>query len=146
MSDSLKRAVVLLSSIAGLTTCTGLGLLTESGRVERGRETYVERCAACHGVAGTGGGPVAAVLKRPPADLTRIAARREGRFDVREVAAFIDGRTYVAEHGPREMPVWGRSLGDPEYPPGSRIPRFTSSVLYLVADYLRSIQVEDPAP
>jgi hypothetical protein len=49
-----------------------------------------------------------------PADLTRIAARRGGRFDRREVAAWIDGRTRAEAHGSAEVPVWGE--------PGLRAP------------------------
>jgi hypothetical protein len=46
-------------------------------------------------------------LRRPPRDLTTLARRRGGRFDERYVIAVIDGQQLVAEHGPRDMPVWG---------------------------------------
>lgn len=35
-----------------------------------GRRLYVEHCVGCHGVDGTGNGPLARTLAKPPADLT----------------------------------------------------------------------------
>ena len=40
-------------------------------------------------------------------DLTRIAARRGGRFPEDEVGRIIDGLSPLAAHGTRHMPVWG---------------------------------------
>jgi hypothetical protein len=31
---------------------------------------------------------------------------------VAEITAYIDGRTWVAAHGQREMPVWGERFGE----------------------------------
>ena len=50
---------------------------------------------------------MAAHLRRPPSDLTALAQRNAGQFDADAVRSTIDGRTLVAEHGSREMPVWG---------------------------------------
>jgi mono/diheme cytochrome c family protein len=72
-----------------------------------GEALYARHCAACHGASGRGDGPVAPALLRPPSDLTTFARRHGGRFDAARMAAVIDGRSPVAEHGPREMPVWG---------------------------------------
>jgi hypothetical protein len=33
-------------------------------------------------------------------------------FRADDVAAYVDGRTYVEAHGSREMPVWGRAMDD----------------------------------
>lgn len=73
----------------------------------RGYDTYRSLCATCHGPLGAGDGPEGASLGQRPADLRRIAERRDGRFDRREVAAIIDGRGIGQLHRPREMPVWG---------------------------------------
>jgi mono/diheme cytochrome c family protein len=78
---------------------------------ERGRGWFEAYCSECHGSTAKGGGPLAAGMRPPPADLTRIAARR-GRFVADSVAAYIDGRLDVERHGPRGMPVWGRKLDD----------------------------------
>lgn len=76
-----------------------------------GAEMFGRYCASCHGVSGKGDGPVASALEVPPADLTRIAARRGGTFPDSEIARFIDGRFDLPAHGSREMPVWGRRFG-----------------------------------
>jgi len=83
------------------------GVLVDAGRAE-----FLRYCASCHGVDAHGKGPVAETLRTPPADLTQIAKRHGGKFPAGEIAAFIDGRTMVSAHGTREMPVWGRILGE----------------------------------
>jgi len=80
--------------------------------VDAGRADFLRYCASCHGVDAHGKGPVAETLRTPPADLTRIAKRHGGKLPAGEIAAFIDGRTMVSAHGTREMPVWGRILGE----------------------------------
>lgn len=72
-----------------------------------GRALFVRHCASCHGLSGEGDGPLAESLWRSPTDLTTIANRSGRRFDEADVMAVIDGRRLIAEHGPREMPVWG---------------------------------------
>ena len=44
--------------------------------LQRGRALYAEQCAACHGVAGRGDGPVAATLDPPPTDFTDMERYR----------------------------------------------------------------------
>ena len=104
-----------------------------------GRAQFVEHCASCHGMKGRGDGPAATSLKIAPADLTRIATRRDGTFPDGDIAAIIDGRTEVPAHGSREMPVWGRDfsarLGEDEI--GDQLTR--GRVLILV-EYLKTIQ------
>jgi hypothetical protein len=55
--------------------------------------------------------------------------------------AVIDGKRFVAEHGPREMPVWGvvfdAELKDQPYPQYTGLLR-----AQVLADYLRSLQQE----
>lgn len=93
---------VSLLLVAGL-----LGCAPEEAPPATGELLFVRHCASCHGADAEGDGELAAVLRQPPADLTRIAERAGGRFDPRRVMAVIDGRREVAAHGPREMPVWG---------------------------------------
>jgi mono/diheme cytochrome c family protein len=106
---------------------------------EMGAEVYVRRCASCHGVSGTGDGPVTVSLKVPPSDLTRIAERRGGEFPAGEIARFIDGRFDVPAHGSREMPVWGKRFGEwiPEASVSEEIARGKIATLL---EYLESIQ------
>lgn len=74
-------------------------------------EDYRAACAPCHGVDGRGTGPVAASLKTPPADLTRLAARHGGTFPHDDVVAVIAGERAIDAHGTREMPIWTIRLG-----------------------------------
>ena len=118
--------------------------LLASGCAERppspsGAAMYQRYCASCHGTAGRGDGPVAPSLARPPTDLTKMAKRAGGRFDEQTVLATIDGRRQVAEHGPREMPVWG-AVFDAELE--SQLYTQYSGLLQSRAlmDYLRSLQ------
>jgi mono/diheme cytochrome c family protein len=126
----------------------GLGLallvLCSSGCADRtldeatGAILYRRHCAACHGVAGRGDGPLAASLRKPPTDLTALA-RAAGGFSEAAVMMAIDGRRLVAEHGPREMPVWGaifqeQHVGEPFAMYG---PILDARAL---ADYLRTLQ------
>jgi mono/diheme cytochrome c family protein len=74
----------------------------------QGDQLYKAYCASCHGLAGKGNGPMAAWLKVPPPDLTRIAARNDGKFPLARVDRIISGEeTLASGHGTRLMPVWG---------------------------------------
>lgn len=109
---------------------------------DMGSEYYQRYCASCHGIAGKGDGPAAAALQPPPKDLTRIAARRGGKFPDGEIARYVDGRFETAAHGSRAMPVWGESFGAniPEAGVSEEVVR--GRILVLV-EYLKSIQVRD---
>ena len=116
-----------------------LGCSSRSVEEPSGREVYLRHCASCHGDLGTGDGPVAASLRRPPTDLTRIAQRAGGSFDERRVMQVIDGRALVAEHGTRSMPVWGVVFE--EELEGEPYAGYTSLLRSRnLTDYLRSIQ------
>lgn len=104
-----------------------------------GKVIFQEVCASCHGKDGRGAGPVAQSLKTPPADLTRIAARRAGYFSAATVTSLIDGREIVTAHGPREMPVWGESLAQAVSDKELRDARVTRAI-QMVVKYLETIQ------
>jgi mono/diheme cytochrome c family protein len=74
----------------------------------QGDKLYNAYCASCHGADAKGKGPMAAWLKVPPADLTRIAARNGGNFPLERVGRIISGEEVLPSgHGTRPMPVWG---------------------------------------
>ena len=74
----------------------------------RGDNLYNAYCASCHGENAKGKGPMAAWLKVQPADLTRIAARNDGKFPLERVDRIISGEEALPSgHGTRAMPVWG---------------------------------------
>lgn len=102
---------------------------------------YRIHCASCHGSDARGGGPVAEMLTVPPPDLSRLRDPEEKGFPAERVRRAIDGRSQIAAHGKREMPVWGLSFQvagldrnqEPEV--AERLDR--------LVDYLRSIQRAD---
>jgi mono/diheme cytochrome c family protein len=107
--------------------------------VEVGGRAFATHCASCHGADGKGAGPVAAALRTPPADLTRIAARRGGDFPADDIAEWIDGRMASPAHGTREMPVWGYRFAE-GLPPGELSQELVRGRILTVVEYLRSIQ------
>lgn len=74
---------------------------------QRGRQMFLEYCAACHGVSAKGNGPAAPALKIPPADLTTLAAHNDGRFPSVKVMQAIKAGPSIPAHGTETMPVWG---------------------------------------
>ena len=127
------------SSRALLIVLLAAGCSSRYAEEPSGRDVYLRHCASCHGDLGQGDGPVAASLKKAPTDLTGIAQRAGGRFDERRVMQVIDGRALVAEHGPRNMPVWGVVFE--EELEGEPYAGYTSLLRSRnLTDYLRSIQ------
>ena len=116
-----------------------LGEAASKALVEVGRKSFASNCASCHGLSAQGGGPTARALKTPPPDLTRIAARREGSFDVEELSRFIDGRLVPGAHGSREMPVWGSAFGG-KYGGGETGDEISRGRIVALLEYLRTLQ------
>ena len=104
-----------------------------------GGEMYQQYCASCHGSGGEGNGPVAPALKEFPADLTKIAARRDGKFPEADIARWIDGRFDVVAHGTREMPVWGRKFAD-HIAEGTETDEVVRGRVLTIVEYLKTIQ------
>jgi mono/diheme cytochrome c family protein len=104
-----------------------------------GAEMFKQYCASCHGTSGEGNGPVAGSLKKPPADLTRIAARHGGKFPDADIARWIDGRFDAPAHGTREMPVWGRQFQD-GFSRGTDPDEVVRGRLLTLIEYLKTIQ------
>jgi len=118
--------------IKWLSVVTWLFAFTVYGWAEDtvpGKTEYLSSCAACHGEDGKGEGVVASVLKEPPTDLTTLSRRNGGHFPLAAVTEIIDGRTLIAAHGTRDMPIWGFDVRVQ-----NRIP--------LIVDYLTRIQVQ----
>lgn len=81
------------------------------GEAAAGEVIYMRYCAACHGRALAGDGPVASGLRKPPDDLTLLARKHGGEFPYDKVASTIDGRQTTRMHGTPDMPVWGEVFG-----------------------------------
>ena len=71
-----------------------------------GKEMFDSYCAPCHGKDGKGIGPAATSLKNPPANLTQLSKKNNGKFPAEHVTTVL--RTGVSgAHGSSDMPVWG---------------------------------------
>ena len=104
-----------------------------------GAEDYQQLCAACHGPAGRGDGPVAQVLSKPVPDLTGISARNAGEFPSEDLMRQIDGRDRIDAHGSQQMPVWGYEFWI-DAGTGQFSEAQVSERLAALVDYLESIQ------
>jgi mono/diheme cytochrome c family protein len=113
MRTTLRTLVLILTAVLALWSLAQAQTGDDSGNAARGRAAYSLYCLSCHGKTGKGDGPVAATLKVPPTDLTRLASAHGGKFPADRVYARIDGREPVIAHGPSDMPVWGMSFQDP---------------------------------
>ena len=72
-----------------------------------GRDMFMSYCSSCHGKDAKGDGPAAAALKVPPADLTSLAKKNNGKYPAMRVTTVLNGQANLAAHGNQEMPVWG---------------------------------------
>jgi mono/diheme cytochrome c family protein len=111
-----SRHLLPVIAVAVAALATGCAAQTRPGSAAtiEGAGLYQQHCASCHGAAGRGDGPVAPLMAVAVPDLTRIAARRGGRFPEDEVARIIDGLSPLAAHGTRHMPVWGYEFFGPD--------------------------------
>jgi mono/diheme cytochrome c family protein len=137
----LRLAALAIAVACSATASTAAEPKWDPVLAEMGAERFANHCSSCHGLDARGEGPVRPVLRTPPADLTRIAARRDGEFPVGEISRFIDGRFEVTAHGTREMPVWGQLFSAPIPEPGAgdEIARGTIATL---VEFLKSVQRE----
>ena len=118
-----------------LSLSAGLAFAQEDEIAGGGRFQYQSHCAVCHGVDGQGNGRMASELLIKPSDLTQLAKENGGSFPFWDVYGVIDGRSDVAAHGSRAMPVWGAWFQVEE---GSEL-LATGRILELIY-YLKSIQ------
>ena len=89
------------------TMIVGFSAAGRTQGIDAEKTAYLSSCAPCHGEDAKGNGVLSPVLKVPSADLTTLARRNDGIFPIAAVNEIIDGRTLIAAHGTREMPIWG---------------------------------------
>lgn len=125
----------------GVLLCAGIAcVLTVHGNASAGeptadgRELYVNHCAICHGLDGTGQGPLAQAMKIVPADLTQIAVRHAGEFPDAKVRDVIRNGGAVLGHGSTAMLPWGLYFSE------RHNPSVAKARIKALAEYLRSIQ------
>ena len=129
-------AALALALVAGFPAGS---VAQEDAYIEAGKALYHQHCGACHGIQGKGNGPVAPLFDPRPAELTRIAARRDAVFPEAALLRIIDGRDPVIAHGTRDMPIWGRRFGEAR-PPGPGAEAEAHGQVLLLVHYLKSIQ------
>jgi hypothetical protein len=106
-----------------------------------GKENFQHYCAVCHGVDARGNGPAAPALKGPIPDLTTIATRHGGKFDLIEIERYIQGAdSRPTAHGTADMPVWG-----PVFRSATSEPSVTTLRVKNLTNYLKSIQAKPPS-
>ena len=127
-------SIVILASLA-------LANSTQAQDIRAGTQTYERCCAACHGIDGTGFGPMRAVLTLHPTDLTALKSSNNGHFPVERVVRRIDGRDPLVSHG-SPMPIYGSFFEDRDV--GLRTERgqtmLTSQPVVDLVAYLETLQ------
>lgn len=110
-------------------------------RAASGHQDFLELCAPCHGVSGSGDGELASGLAHPPADLTHISARHKGDFPMAYVMSKIWG--YEKGKAPAAlMPKFAPLMEGPTVlvDTGDGIQTPTPLRLVEIANYLETIQ------
>lgn len=144
--NSRIRPFVFIGLIFLLQSAYG----AEKAHNHSGHLDFESHCGSCHGKDGKGHGPMAAELKRQPADLTLLSKKNGGAFPYLEIRRHIDGQadqSFIRSHGNHEMPVWGRVFrgergivdGRQSSPMGHA---YAKLKILNVVDYLASIQIE----
>ena len=143
----LGGAIVGFTASAALAQGGGGPEIGPSGQIISGKLQFRQYCAQCHGMDAKGDGPVAAALKKKPADLTTLAKKNGGVFPEQEVRDFIDGTKLAASHGTREMPIWGyafmfrqASVGGQSANPLSE--QEVKQKIDRLVEYIKTIQVQ----
>ena len=138
MKRSLSN-LILGAGLVGSTFFTAAGVNADPS--EWVKADYVNSCAACHGVDGTGNGPMAGELKGKPTDLTMLAKQNGGNFPYLKVYRTIDGtwdQGNMRAHGSKEMPIWGdvfrRTAG------GENVYMQTKGRIMAIIQYIDSLQ------
>ena len=133
--NSLQMRIVLLLGCWLISAPAVAG----SDHFGKGRELYLQHCAACHGIKGDGHGPLQHELSTPPTDLRLLSKRYGNPLPEDQIARFMDGRADVKAHGPRDMPVWGEEMW--QYPERKGNPNQVSDSVAEIIHYLQAIQI-----
>jgi mono/diheme cytochrome c family protein len=124
------------AGIAYVLAAHGMALAEEpvAEELSGGRDLFVGHCAICHGLDGTGQGPLAQAMKIVPADLTQIAAKHTGDFPDAKVRDVIRNGGAVLGHGSTAMLPWGLYFSE------RRNPAVAKARIKALTEYIKSIQ------
>lgn len=103
----------------------------------QGKSDFQWHCTMCHGPDGKGGGPMAKMLIKRPADLTAISKQKGGAFPFWEVYRVIAGNEEVPGHETFQMPNFWRRFSKDEKDWGFLPPQVRVLVL---THYVESLQ------
>ena|ERR1017187_1960288 len=140
MHSQWLQVLAISTSVIG---ASAVAHAQQSTPVDVGKFEYESHCAVCHGLNGEGNGPYTSILKKNIPGLTTLSKSNGGVFPFPRVYETIDGRQQVQEHGPKDMPIWGReftSLGsfniwyDPE--------AFARAKILALTDYIYRLQAK----
>lgn len=140
----MDKTLVTATIAAAILGAAAVAQAQDTPKVDFGKMEYESNCAACHGIAGKGDGPLSSLLTKAPADLTSIAKNNGGVFPFQRTYEIIDGRRAVAAHGPRDMPVWGRDYlartGYLEHPYAYDTESYVRARILALIDYMQRLQ------
>ena len=109
VSRSMLRISVLLAAVL-LPAMTGFAQTVpkpvSSTAAQRGKQTFLQSCAVCHGERANGKGSAASALTPRPTDLT-VLSKRTDASPAQIVEGAIRGTSPVVAHGSPGMQVWG---------------------------------------
>ncbi len=128
-------AFFLMAVIAIISN--GCGTEKAKSPVAEGSEYFQAYCTMCHGDKGLGDGHMASKLNSPPADLTKIAQRRNGNFPDAEIASIIYNIENVPGHSLGDMPIWSETFKKAEGITDEKV--LQEKIDHIVA-YLKTIQ------
>lgn len=95
-----------VSIVACLVAVPALRAEESKDEFALGKAEYMAACAACHGEAADGNGPIASMFNTRVPALTDIAKRNDGVFPFLDIFHVVDGRTEIRAHG-NPMPIFG---------------------------------------
>jgi mono/diheme cytochrome c family protein len=131
--------VLLCAGIAYVLAAHGEAVAAEpAGGELPGRDLYVQHCAICHGLDGTGQGPLAQAMKIVPADLTQVAVKHAGDFPDAKVRDVIRNGGAVLGHGSTAMLPWGLYFSE------RHNPSVAKARIKALTEYIKSIQQGSP--
>jgi mono/diheme cytochrome c family protein len=128
----VSLGVILVCSSFLMTQATSAGQVSKQS-IALGRKLFLQNCVTCHGESATGDGPMAKLLKKAPADLTKIE-KENGKFPRIRIQRIIGGEDMLDSHGTRDMPIWSAVLRQKHGIAFAQLER------YNLTSYIESIQ------
>ncbi len=100
---------ILMGGLAAAAVAVGIGGALAKGDPTKGKATFDQMCASCHGAGGKGDGPAASVLNPKPRDFTDKKYMTGLKDDY--ITKIIKGGGQAVGKSPL-MPPMGASLKD----------------------------------